>query len=214
MECMFKAKLSFVSYRAHERNARRAKTVKVEMKEKETPATVSRPELLRDGSDAAFRQMLNDLFAFSRSLESARAKFAEAVGLSSTQYMILITISRNRETEGFGVNRIAAALHLSGSFVTNEINKLVEASLVKKITDPIDRRRVQLQVTRNGERKVAQLASFQRPVNDVLFESLTARQFDQLSEILSVLVKNGDRGVRLAASIPDWLEAGGLGGSR
>ena len=90
----------------------------------------------------------------------------------------------------------------------------MEASLVKKIADPIDRRRVQLQVTRNGERKVAQLASFQRPVNDVLFESLTARQFDQLSEILSDLVKNGDRGVRLAASIPDWLEAGGLAGSR
>jgi DNA-binding MarR family transcriptional regulator len=93
--------------------------------------------------------------------------------------------------------------------VTNEINKLVEASLVRKVTDPLDRRRVQLRVTRNCERKIAQLASFQRPINDVLFESLTPRQFDQLSEILRGLVKNGDRGVRLAASIPEWLSAGG-----
>jgi DNA-binding MarR family transcriptional regulator len=152
--------------------------------------------------------MLNDFFAFSRSLETTRAKFAEAVGLSSTQYMILITISRNSKIEGFGVNRIAAILHLSGSFVTNEINKLVEASLVRKVTDPLDRRRVQLRLTRNGERKIAQLASFQRPINDVLFESLTIGQFDQLSEILTGLVKNGDRGVRLASSIPEWLSAG------
>jgi DNA-binding MarR family transcriptional regulator len=178
------------------------------MKEKGAPATVSRPELLREGSDALFRQTLNDFFAFSRSLDSSRAKFAEAVGLSSTQYMILIAVARNTKAGGLGVNKIAAMLHLSGSFVTNEINKLVSAGLVKKTSDSVDRRRVQLRVTANGERKVALLATFQRPVNDVLFESLTAKQLDQLSEILLCLVKNGERGVRLAASIPEWFNAG------
>lgn len=170
--------------------------------------TVSRPELLLDGSDVAFRQMLNDFFAFSRSLETARARFAESVGLSSTQYLIVITIARHGKIEGFGVNKIAETLHLSGSFVTNEINKLVAASFVRKIADPADRRRVQLRVTKHGERQLAKLAAFQRPVNDVLFETLTPRQFEQFRIILSALVESGDRGVRLAASMQDWFAVG------
>jgi DNA-binding MarR family transcriptional regulator len=177
------------------------------MEKRATAATISRPELLLEGSDVAFRQMLNDFFAFSRTLESARAKFAEAIGLSSTQYIVLITIARHGKTEGFGVNRIAERLHLSASFVTNEINKLVAASFVRKIADPLDRRRVQLRVTKYGECKIAELAELQRPVNDVLFEPLTARQFEQLRSILSTLVKSGNRGVRLAASLHECANA-------
>lgn len=170
--------------------------------------TVSRPELLLNGSDVAFRQMLNDFFAFSRSLETARARFAESVGLSSTQYLIVITIARHGRTEGFGVNKIAETLHLSGSFVTNEINKLVAASFVRKIADPSDRRRVQLCVTKYGKSQLAKLAAFQRPVNDVLFETLSARQFEQFRDILAALVESGDRGVRLAASMQDLFAVG------
>jgi len=178
------------------------------MERHETPSTVSRPELLVDESDVAFRQMLNDFFAFSRALETVRAKFAEAIGLSSTQYMILITIARHGKLEGFGVNRIAETLHLSGSFVTNEINKLVAASFVKKVVDPADRRRVQLRVSRHGQRKIDELSALQRPVNDALFEPLTGKQFDQLRVIMAELVDSGERGVRLANSVQEWLTAG------
>jgi len=178
------------------------------MDKNKTSMTVSRPELLLQGDDVVFRQMLNDFFAFSRSLDSARARFAEFVGLSPTQYQIVITIARHGKTEGFGVNRIADTLHLSGSFVTNEINKMVAASFVKKVVDPLDRRRVQLRLTKHGERQLAKLASFQRPVNDVLFESITPKQFEQFREILKILVDNGDRGVRLATTMGECFAAG------
>ncbi len=65
--------------------------------------SVSKPELQVDGSDAAFRQLLHDIFSFARHLQSARAKFADFAGLSPTQYMILIAISHH-DRDGGGDN--------------------------------------------------------------------------------------------------------------
>ena len=160
--------------------------------------TVTRPQLLSEAEDTAFRAMLYDFFAFGSTLDTARAGFANYVGLTPTQYLSLIVIARADPQAPVGVNQVAARLHLSGAFVTNEINKLVQEGLVEKKPHPTDGRRVQLLATKAGWEKLAHLAAFQRPVNDALFETLTEEEFTQLRGIMRRLAQGGPRALQLA----------------
>jgi len=157
--------------------------------------TASKPELLDKDGDRTLRGLLYDFFAFGRSLEAARAKFASYVGLSPTQYLIMIAIRNSTSDEPMGINQIATRLRLSGAFVTNEVNKLVSDGLLEKSVHPSDGRRVQLVTTEKGFGLLTQLAAVQRPVNDALFGTLTHDEFKQLSQLLTRLAAGGDRAV-------------------
>lgn len=163
--------------------------------------TASKPELLAKNSDRTLRGLLYDYFAFGRALEAARAKFASYVDLSPTQYLILIGITHSTLDEPIGINKLADRLHLSGAFVTNEVNKLVSGGLIEKTTHPSDGRRVQLAVTSEGVGRLTRLAAFQRPVNDALFGMLSRDEFRVLSQLLARLSANGDSAVKLAEHI-------------
>jgi len=160
--------------------------------------TASKPELLYEDGDRTLRGLLYDFFAFGRSLEAARAKFASYADLSPTQYLIMIAIKNSTLDEPMGINQLAARLRLSGAFITNEVNKLVSGGLIEKSTHPSDGRRVQLTATGQGFGLLTRLAAFQRPVNDALFGMLTGDEFRLLSRLLARLAAGGDRAVKFA----------------
>ena len=160
--------------------------------------TASKPELLDKDGDRTLRGLLYDFFAFGRSLEAARARFAGYVGLSPTQYLIMIAIKNSTLDEPMGINQLAAQLRLSGAFITNEVNKLVSEGLIEKSPHPSDGRRVQLTATRQGFSLLTRLAAFQRPVNDALFGMLTRDEFRLLSQLLARLTADSDRAVTFA----------------
>lgn len=168
--------------------------------------TASKPELLDKEGDRTLRGLLYDFFAFSRNLEAARAKFASYVDLSPSQYLIMIAITHFRSDGPMGINQLAERLHLSSTFITNEVNKLVTAGLIGKEAHPSDGRRVQLAVTALGIGRLKRLAAFQRPVNDALFGMLTRDEFRSLSLLLARLAANGDRALRLAQHVEATLE--------
>ncbi|MGY3586608.1 DNA-binding MarR family transcriptional regulator [Bradyrhizobium sp. USDA 4341] len=167
--------------------------------------TASKPELLDKDGDRTLRGLLYDYFAFGRSLEAARARFASFADLSSTQYLILIAL-KNKTEEAMGINQLAERLHLSGAFVTSEVNKLVSDGLIEKTTHPNDGRRVQLALTGHGIDRLIRLASLQRPVNDAFFGVLTREEFELLSRLLSRLASNGEGAVKLAEHVQAKLE--------
>jgi len=170
--------------------------------------TTSRPELLDDSGDQTFRELLYAYFAFGRSLDAARAKFAGYADLSTTQYLILIAVMHSRQDEPLGINQLAERLYLSGAFVTIEVNKLVSDGLIEKTTHAGDRRRVQLAVTPAGIERLTRLAAFQRPVNDALFKTLSRDEFKQLLQLLNRLATDGDQAIKLASHIERTLHPG------
>jgi DNA-binding MarR family transcriptional regulator len=161
------------------------------------PLTVSRPQLLTRGSDHAFRQFVHDSLAFAARLQAIRNALGSVIGLSGTQYTILIAIARDQHTTGVGINYIAEQLHFSPAFVTIEVNKLVNDRLVSKKENPEDRRRVLLAITPKAEGLLNELTSVQRPVNDMLFESLSAEDFERLRAKMTSLVDSANRTLQL-----------------
>jgi DNA-binding MarR family transcriptional regulator len=161
--------------------------------------TVSKPELLVDGDDVAFRSFVHDFLAFSQMLTEIRARFGEHLGLTGIQYTILISVSHLQGRLGIGVNAIAEHLHVSGAFVTTEVAKLVRAGLISKQVNAKDKRRVLLRVTAEGRKLLNGLLSVQAPVNDALFDALTAQEFAPLRSMMARLVPCAARSLALLA---------------
>jgi DNA-binding MarR family transcriptional regulator len=168
------------------------------------PLTISRPEMLVDGSDRAFRSLVHGLFAFLARHEAVRAGHGARIGLVGIEYTVLISIGHLGVHESdVSVNRIAEHLYLSGAFVTTVTNKLLQRKLIHKTPDPNDRRRVRLEISEKGWALLAELAPVQRQVNDVQFDCLSAAEFKQLSKLIDRLIDSSNRALRLQAYFGD-----------
>lgn len=159
--------------------------------------TVSRPELLTNGSDREFRALIHDALAFTSRLEAIRDGYAQLIGVTGIQYTILVCISVLSAAQSVTVKAIAEHLKLSGPFVTVEVGKLVGAGLVAKAADPTDGRKVSLTLTDEARRRLAGLAPTQRQVNDVHFEPLSKSDFTALRRMMSDLVVSTDNALAL-----------------
>jgi MarR family transcriptional regulator, organic hydroperoxide resistance regulator len=177
--------------------------------------TVTKPELMPGGDDSRFRSFIHNFLAFSARVDQCRSGFGEQLGISGIAYTTLISIAHLQDEEGVGVSRIAEHLHLSGAFVTIEVSKLVKADLVKKRTNASDRRRVLLTVTPKGHKLLDSLAAVQAPVNDALFDCLSAEEFVQFSSMMARLVPCGDKAISLLSFMTQPpATAGGSGDAR
>jgi MarR family transcriptional regulator, organic hydroperoxide resistance regulator len=168
------------------------------------PLTISRPEMLVDGSDRQFRRLVHGLFAFLARHEAVRTGHGARIGLGGIEYTVLISI-RHLSAEGgeVSVNRVAEHLHVSGAFVTTVTNKLLKRGLIHKTQDPDDRRRVRLEVSAQGDARLAELAPVQRQVNNVQFGCLSAAEFHQLLDMVERLIDSSDSAVRLQSYFSD-----------
>ncbi len=161
--------------------------------------TVTLPSLLDDDeSDRHFRQFLHNLFAFSSRLEAIRSEFGKQIGLTGIEYTCLIATAYLCENDTVYVNRLADHLHLSGAFITSQTNKLAKKGFLTKKKDPIDARRVQLEITDQGYEALSSLSENQQQVNDVLFSGLDQETFAAMATAVRRLINNGDRAVTLA----------------
>jgi len=159
--------------------------------------TVTRPELLAKGNDDEFRKLVHDSLAFAARLVAIRDGYGSIMGITGPQYTILISIAHLNRQGDVSVSLVAEHLHLSGSFVTNEIGKLIQLGLVEKTQDENDRRRVMLSVSPKGWEQFKELAKIQSRVNDVHFGCLSREDFVTLQRIMSGLVDCTDQALML-----------------
>lgn len=165
------------------------------------PLTVSRPELLDNGTDDMFREMVHHALAFTARLETLRSGYGKVLGLAGSEYTILISIAHLQATSTVGVTRVAEHLMLTGPFVTSEVNKLVKKGYVDKVVNPKDKRRVILTVTRNGRKQLSDLAPLQQQVNNVHFGSITREEFEILHNLFPRLAKSTEEALSLLSHL-------------
>lgn len=144
-----------------------------------------------------FRQFIHNTTAFATRMQAIRKALGRAIGLSPTQYTILVAISRRERKGGVGLNYIAERLHFTAAFATIEVNKLVAAGLVTKRENPEDRRRVLLAVTPKGRDLLRSLKAIQEPANDILAEGLSHEDLDLMRQKMLQLVNNTSRALQL-----------------
>ncbi len=155
------------------------------------PLTVSRKDLLADGTDDVFRTLVIDLLHFGAALQQARERIARGMGVSAPQYAILMVVARSA-AQGPSVSDVAATLRVSVPFVVAQNRCLVAAGLLAKRADAQDGRRVRLVLTAHCRAALKRLAPMQRQMNDALFEDLDAVEFRTLHAIMRKLTEKGE----------------------
>lgn len=171
-----------------------------------TPLTVSRPELLVNGGDKEFRELVHSLFSFLALHERIRSGHAKVIGLAGIEYTVLISIA-HLSTEGdVNIKTVADHLHLSGAFITSTSRRLLQIGLINKRTDPTDRRRVTLTISAKGRQALELLAPVQRRINDTEFACLSSDEFRFLHDLLERLIECGDRAVALQTYLMSGAE--------
>lgn len=161
--------------------------------------SVSRTALLDQGSDQRFRRLVQDMLAVSLRFQAIREEFGKATGLTGPQYSLIVAISYLTESEGGAtVSRIASHLHVSGTYVTAEANKLEGAALLLRAPNPKDRRSVLLKLTKSGLELLDRLLPVIRRVNDEIFRDLTRTDFELLLRLMAGLARSAADALLLA----------------
>lgn len=166
-------------------------------RQRSIPLTISRPELIVNGSDNQFRELVHNLFGFFALHERIRGGHGKFIGLAGIEYTVLIAIGHLALEGDVNVKTVADHLHLSGAFITATTNHLLRLGFIHKMVDTADRRRVTLTVSSKGRLALEKLAPVQRRINDVEFSSLSKQEFFALNDLLKKMIKDGERAVAL-----------------
>jgi DNA-binding MarR family transcriptional regulator len=161
------------------------------------PLTISRPELIVNGSDGEFRKLVHNFFGFAALHERIRAGHAKTIGLAGVEYTVLIAIAHLGLENDVNVKTVADHLHLSGAFITTTTRRLLQLGLIHKAVDTVDHRRVTLTVSGKGSAALQKLAPLQQRINDVEFGCLSREEFRALNGLLQRMIECSDRAVAL-----------------
>jgi MarR family transcriptional regulator, organic hydroperoxide resistance regulator len=154
------------------------------------PLTVSRRDLLAGGEDVAFRRSLYLMvLAFSR-LATCREAFGRALGLTGSQFAVLIGTAYQQGDDGVSVRALADHIQLAPTHVTTEVGRLIAKGLLTKAVNGRDRRGVLIRLSPRGEAAVREVAPFVRRVNDLLFAGVSRQEFAAVSEFLTRFAAN------------------------
>jgi len=158
--------------------------------------TTSREDLLTQGSDVRFRQMVYDLFTISTHMQSVRDHVASRIGISGPQYSILMAVAEMQNDVGVSVKRVAEHLHVSGAFVTAETGKLLKLGYLEKRPNPEDRRGVRLTLSARGVEVTRLILPELCRINDIFFGGLDKNAFEVLSDIAADMIAPAEEALR------------------
>jgi DNA-binding MarR family transcriptional regulator len=159
--------------------------------------TATRDILLPDHSDHALRTLLYNLFTIGTRMEEVRRYLGSCIGISGPQFSLLMAIRELQGPDGanagVSVGRIAAYLHVAGTFVTAESAKLAQKGYIEKRSDPRDRRVSLLRVRAAGAGAIEKLIPEVQQINDTFFELESREGFDSLCRAADRMVAGSRR---------------------
>src|SRR5437660_1757106 len=144
----------------------RTASVSLERDAPALPLSISRPEILVGGSDREFRRLIHRMLIGWTRLDAIRDAIAARIGVSGTQYTMLMSVLHLQGDGGVSIGALADYLKVTGPHVTGVIGKLAALGLVRKTVNPKDRRGVLVRLTPSGRRRLLKTFGFIREVKD------------------------------------------------
>lgn len=174
------------------------------------PRTISNPDFLKHGSDAAFREAIYALLQSAARLSTCREAFGRALGLTGSQFAVLIGVAYRQGEDGVTVRDLSRHVALASTHVTTEIGRLIEGGLLVKRPNESDRRSVLISLSRAGENAILEVSPFVRTVNDLLFAEISPHDLAIASKVARKLVTNSEFAmIELSRHRPNGAGRGG-----
>ena len=135
----------------------------------------------------AINRLTWEITAIYAYLEDIQRVWARALGISRSQWMILIAISDLDEGSGVPVKTVAEILHVNGSFVTTQSNLLEKIKLVRRRPCRMDGRVVRLFLSDRALKLLAREADRHQAVTDSVFTDFEEAGLNKLVAQLTLL---------------------------
>src|SRR5215204_1305486 len=156
------------------------------------PATITLAPMLKAGGDVAFRETLYLMaLTFSR-LTTCRDAFGRMLGLTASQFIVLIGTAHRQGNEGVTIRALADHTQLAATHVTTEVGRLIGKGLLIKEANTRDRRSVLVRLSPKGEAAIRSINPLLRRVNDRLFQNVSRGEFDVVSRFLVKFAHNSE----------------------
>ena len=156
------------------------------------PRTVSNPDFLDRGSDAEFRESIYAFLQGAGRLSTCREAFGRSLGLTGSQFAVLIGIAYHQGLAGVTVRDLAKHVALASTHVTTEVGRLTESGFLIKRPNQSDRRSVLISLSKAGERAVLNVSPFVRTINDILFAGINPKDLAVVHSVARKLVANSE----------------------
>ena len=166
-------------------------------KKRKLPLSTTRPALLLDKSDHSFRELLYNFFTIANRLQQIRRYLGARIGLSGPQYNLMMAVAELQGSTGVSVSRVAEYLHVSGTFVTAETEKLARKGYINKHHDESDMRVSRLAVGEKGWTALGSLFPELQQINDLFFAIESKEEFENLRGTLKRMVESSGQTLAL-----------------
>ena len=177
-------------------------------KTRKLPLSTTRSALLSGKSDHSFRELVYNLFTISNRLEQVRRHLGARIGLSGPQYNLMMAVAELQGSTGVSVGRVADYLHVSGTFVTAETEKLARKGYINKHHDHDDMRVSRLVIGEKGWTALGSLFPELPQINDLFFAIESREEFENLRGTVKKMVESSHRTLALINVAPSQSSAG------
>lgn len=105
-------------------------------------------------------------------------------GLSHGEYRMLLRLATRSADHRLSAGELSRMLALSSGAMTNRIDRLEKAGLIRRAPDPRDRRGVLVELTEEGQRRIDAAVIEQAAKEIDAFSVLSAKELTQLNSLL------------------------------
>ncbi|MET4072230.1 DNA-binding MarR family transcriptional regulator [Bradyrhizobium sp. S3.2.6] len=124
-------------------------------------------------------------------LEEIHKSWAQLLGISEPQWLILMAIEQLDEGRGVSGTGVANKLGIHPAFVTNQTKKLEAMEYLARVPSPEDARFLQMSLTQKARAEVAKLSAKRQALNSTIFDGLDEASIEYLNRRLALIAKNG-----------------------
>jgi DNA-binding MarR family transcriptional regulator len=126
---------------------------------------------------------------FKRALDETLAEF----GLDWAEYKLLGLLTREGDAYRSSPGRLARLMELSSGAMTNRLDRLEQAGLLRRLPDPSDRRGIQVELTPQGRKLYEDAIGVQGRKESLVAAALSNAEKKQLNALLRRLMVEFER---------------------
>lgn len=138
--------------------------------------------------DASSMAIFGRMLRIMKNLAKTRADALAAFGFREGEFDVLATLRRAGSPYCLSPTELYQSLLVTSGAMTNRLNHLQEAGLIKRVADPADKRSMRVALTDSGREKIEQALNIHTETQNGLLAALDATQKQQLETLLSQLL--------------------------
>src|SRR5436190_18287303 len=126
---------------------------------------------------------------FQRAMDETLTEFK----LDYAEYKLLGLLTREGEVHRSSPGKLAKLMELSSGAMTNRLDRLEEAGLIRRLPDPDDRRAIQVEATDEGRKLYEATVGVQAKKEEFVTSALSESEKKQLNALLRRLMLEFER---------------------